>query len=116
MQAKRLLLLFVFMAIHVSSFAAINDLNETRSNAYIQLDTSSKEDYNPLLYILQSKTEPFLQLTIRYKPKSFFSAHHENAISDRKQLRVCLHYLKDSCAIDFKLASHSIAYPFHSFP
>lgn len=116
MLALRLLLLFVFMATNVSSFAAIGTLSETQSQTYKQVDTSSDEDCNPLLYKLELKTERFQHLDTRLVPKVVSLRHAKSAISNRKQLGVSLQYLKYRYTIDFKLPSHSISYPFHSFP
>ncbi|HDZ14141.1 hypothetical protein LCGC14_1163710 [marine sediment metagenome] len=116
MQALRLLLLFVFMATNVHSFAATDTVSETQSKTYRQLDSDSYEDCNPLLYIVQSKTETSPQIDTRLKPKTFSLRYYGSAISNRKQLGVNLQYLKYRYSIDLKLASHSISYPFHSFP
>ncbi len=115
MQALRLLLLFGFMATNVSSFAAIGTLSETQSQTYKQLDTGY-EDCNPLLYILELKTERFPHLDTRLVPKLVCLRHAKSGFSNRKQLVVSFQYLKYRYTIDLKLASHSISYPFHSFP
>jgi len=76
----------------------------------------SYEDCNPVLYIPELKTESFLHHDTRLMPKVVSLRHPKSAIWDRKQLGVSFQYLKYCHTIDLKLASHSISYPFHSFP
>ena len=75
------------------------------------------EDYNPFLAIPEFEEERFLYHCTRLKPKVYYSPGHlKSAISVRKPLAAGDQYLKNNQAVDLKLASHLIAFPFQSFP
>lgn len=117
MLVLRLLLLFAFMGTNVSSFASTCTLSDTQSHTYKRGDMGSYEDCNPVLYIPELKTESFPHHDTRLMPKVVYTLRHaKSAILTGKQLGVSFQYLKYCYTIDLKLASHSISYPFHSFP
>ncbi len=117
MLALRLLLLFAFMGTNVSSFASTCTVSDTQTYTYKSGDIGTYEGCNPLLYIPVLKTESFPHLDTRLMPKVVYTLRHaKSAVLTGKQLGVSFQYLKYSHTINLKLASHSISYPFHSFP
>lgn len=117
MLALRLLLLFTCIGTNASIFEATYSLSDTQSNNYISEDAGFYGDFNPFFNNPELKTEIFSHEYSRLTPKvvyAFWQA--KKAISNRKQLEIGIQYLKYSHVIDLKLNSHSISYPFHSFP
>ena len=75
------------------------------------------EKYNPYLALPEIEEERFLCHSTRLKPKVVYSSGRtKSAISVRKPLAAGFRYLKNNQAVDLKLASHLIAFPFQSFP
>lgn len=117
MLAFRLLLLFTCIGTNAPIFAATYTLSDTQSYHYKSEEVGFYEDFNAFLYNPELKTKSFPNDFTRLTPKvvyNFWQA--KRAISNRKQLKVGIQYLKYSHTIDLKLVSHSISYPFHSFP
>lgn len=117
MISLRLLLLLTFVSTSVFTFASTNSFSDIQPYHYKSADMYFYEDYNPFLNIPELKTESFPYQNTRLKPKVIYTLGHTKiTISTRKHLGVCSQYLRFNYTIDLKLASHSISYPFHSFP